>query len=260
MLTFQQLGKHGQLGNQLFQYALLLAVSEKTGYPFGVPYQNKSTNNYQHFAMPDGFPNLTAIDSSNYTGTKHNYVECDDDCWRYCPDVFSVTDDTNFAGYFQTEKYFAPYRERLLKEFAGLPIHRDRAHALLTQLRRNGSVVFVHVRRGDALNNTKLIQPTAAFYARAALHFPGANFVVLTDDKAWCRRYLYLPNFTFSPFTDKFDDLELMRAADGGIICSSTFSWWGAWLGYTTRKIVGPIRWTVRHQCDDVLPANWIGE
>ena len=36
MITFSQLGKHGRLGNQLFQYAALKGLSVKNGYDIGM--------------------------------------------------------------------------------------------------------------------------------------------------------------------------------------------------------------------------------
>jgi hypothetical protein len=42
MITFQRLGQLGQLGNQMFQYATLLAGALAKGYTFGVPYGNRS--------------------------------------------------------------------------------------------------------------------------------------------------------------------------------------------------------------------------
>ena len=32
MITFSKLGKYGRLGNQLFQYAILIVIREKIGY------------------------------------------------------------------------------------------------------------------------------------------------------------------------------------------------------------------------------------
>ena len=259
MITFQSLGRSGQLANQLFQYALLFAVSKRTGYDFGVPYKNVSTNKFEDFTLPYIFPNLTAKDSSDFI-SEYQYQEKDKDFWTFLPDVFDVKDNTNFNGYFQAEKYFLPHREDLLNEFTSLPIYSERASNVLSALRsKDRQVVFLHVRRGDALYNKSLVQPTISYYYQAVKHFPDAHFIILTDDRRWCRR-LRLHNMSFSPFVDKFDDFELMRQADGGIICSSTFSWWGAWLGNPQRKIVMPKKWSKTHSAGDILVDNWIKE
>ena len=52
----------GGLGNQMFQYATLLAVAKTRGVPFGVSFGNTSDNDYQHFCLPGVFPDLTARD------------------------------------------------------------------------------------------------------------------------------------------------------------------------------------------------------
>src|SRR6185369_14520348 len=123
MITFQRLGTHGQFGNQMFQYALILAISERTGFEFGVPYDVKSDNRYTHFALPDIFANLTAKDSSGRV-PKYHYQEPGVDFFTFRPDVFTVQDDTDFTGTFQAWQYFADHRARLLREFESAPQYR----------------------------------------------------------------------------------------------------------------------------------------
>ena len=246
---------------------MLLAVSLRRGFDFGVPLANTKTSAAKLcYALPQAYERLTAKDSSRQK-RKKVYTEARKDYWQYRPEVFDIADDTDLVGYFQAWKYLEPIKPRLREEFTAKQHYVNRAKNALEKLRTQAKglpVVFLHVRRGDALQNVLLVQPTPGYYQRAVRHFPeGSLFVILTDDWNWCQGNLpkVVPNMVRSPFQDKFDDMQLMHLTDGGIICSSSFSWWGAWLGDDKRTIVCPKRW-----CPPPLPQDeytlpyWIKE
>ena len=113
MITCNTLGTMGRLGNQMFQYATLYAIAKQNNYDFGVPRSKvNNTNEYSKFYLPEIF-NLSAKDSSN-TNNQKRFVEKKHD---YDPYIFSIEDDTDIWGYFQTEKYFKKYKEEIKKEF-----------------------------------------------------------------------------------------------------------------------------------------------
>jgi hypothetical protein len=238
MITCNVLGRKGQFGNQLFQYAALYAIANRSGYAHGVPYGNRSEDRYQHFALPDAFPNLTAQDSRQAPSPQIFHERAH---FAYDERTESLPDNTDLCGLFLAHRYFADFRTDLLREFVSPP---DRTARVAAYLRRLGQkpIAFMHVRRTDALENTGLLSPGVAYYQRAATLFPRTRIVVLSDDYGWCLKHLG-PELICSPFTDKFDDFELMRQADHGVISNSTFSWWGAWLGSPDRTIVAPAVW-----------------
>ena len=57
MITFNRLGRFGNIGNTLFQYSTLLGVGNKTGYNIQIPkhstYYNTDYENY-NFSIFDG--------------------------------------------------------------------------------------------------------------------------------------------------------------------------------------------------------------
>jgi hypothetical protein len=238
MITCNVLGRKGQFGNQLFQYAALYAIARRLGYSFGVPYSNRSEDRHQHFALPDVFPNLSAQDSRQATGQTGFYERVH---YAYDERTERLSDNTDICGLFLTYQYFHEFRTDLLQEFVP---STDRVARVTNFLRTLGDrpTVFMHVRRTDALTNAGLFSPDADYYCQAAAMFSTAQIVVLSDDYPWCREHLG-NDLIYSPFTDKFDDFELMRQADHGIISNSTFSWWGAWLGAPSRTIVAPAVW-----------------
>ena len=114
MITFNKLGIHGRLGNQLFQYSLIFSVSKKLNLSFGVPYKNKSKNEYSNFCLDEGFC-INALDSSSHL-SKNTFIQKK---WSFHFDdtVFKVRDDTDFEGFFQSEKYFKEFEKEIRKEF-----------------------------------------------------------------------------------------------------------------------------------------------
>jgi Glycosyl transferase family 11 len=54
-------------------------------------------------------------------------------------------------------------------------------------------------------------------------------------------------------------ELRLMAACRHHIIANSTFSWWGAWLGYHEQQVVtAPEPWiSTVSRCPDLIPSHW---
>jgi len=252
------MGCFGQLGNQMTQFAVLLAIAKKNGYDFGIPYATRSPLAKKHLALPDGFINLTAKDCSN-VNQRYEFEEHEANYWEYDPRVMEVKDQTNLLGYFQVERYILNVRDQLLLEFRSRGGVKQKVGNYLAGIRKlNKPIVFLHVRRGDALTNKLMVFPGKEYFKQAILQFPDSMFIVLTDDRRWCEDNLPpMQNWLFSPFLDKFEDLELMQQTDAGIIHNSTFSWWGAWLGDLNRKIVAPKRWNAKGKCE-IYHNSWI--
>jgi len=67
MITFSRLGRYGQLGNQMFQYATLKAISLKRGHVLKLPrvggqVKARDLIETEHFEFFDKVPELTATD------------------------------------------------------------------------------------------------------------------------------------------------------------------------------------------------------
>ena len=55
MITFNNLGRYGRMGNQMFQYATLYSIAKTRGYDFGIPYKMKSSNPYHNLCLDECF-------------------------------------------------------------------------------------------------------------------------------------------------------------------------------------------------------------
>lgn len=165
-------------------------------------------------------------------------------------------------GYFQSEKYFAHCREKILKEFGfKWELHKGWCS--------------VHVRRGDYLKYPDKHPVVTATYLNKAINYiisHGINqFIFFSDDIDWCRSYVQVGEWDdhitirYSEGLSETADLELMSCCEHNIISNSTFSWWGAWLNQNPDKIVvspskdnwfGPGNDNL--DTTDIIPDSWI--
>jgi hypothetical protein len=103
-----------------------------------------------------------------------------------------------------------------------------------------GTVIGVHVRRNDQLNNSErpwIREPPVSFFVKALRHFRNAysdaRFVVVSDDVAWCggqavfkgSDVIFLHNAS-SSFA-----FAVLHQSNHAILTIGTFGWWAAWLG-----------------------------
>lgn len=234
MISFKELGNMGRLGNQLFQIATTIgvAVRNNDNYVFP-PWPYESSFNLHNCFSPN-ISNTTIYRESGFT---------------YSPIPYQPNMD--LYGFFQSEKYF--------EDCKGL------IHSLLTPNVGYGiqyGCTSIHVRRGDYVNLTKEYeQLNMTYYSAAMQHIKSPNYIVFSDDIAWCKNYFIGGNYTFSEGKSVVEDLALMSSCEHNIIANSSFSWWGAYLNKNPSKIVvAPAKWfgpALPHNTKDLLPANW---
>ena len=234
-ITFAGLGRHGQLGNQMFQYAFLLGIKYKNNSTIIIDPQTKE-NSYL----------FTFFDLKEYElaefNPKNTYIETH---FPFNKEVFYVKEDTNFAGYFQTEKYFKHCSKKVRKEFTFKEELVERVTERLKEY-KDKNLVSLHVRRGDYLANpTYHPQPPNEYYYNAMDMLDDGNtvFVCVSNDIQWCKENLKRDNLVYE-MNDLIFDMCLISKCNNHIIANSTFSWWGAWLGNApNKKVIAPKIW-----------------
>lgn len=256
MITFTRLGQYGRLGNQMFQYALLRGVEAATGWTAKIP-----ADDIPGFRLPQIFelecPRLGVDDRVVHTFCEPSF--------RFHPEAFEVDDGTDFAGYFQSERYFAAVAHCVRREFRFRPAIAARADAAVAELRSSAPapLVSLHVRRGDYVGNPANIVCPLGYYERARAHLPAdALYIICSDDLDWCRDRFAGWTAWHCPLDDA-TTLAVMSRCDHHILAASTFSWWGAWLNPSpTKQIIAPRTWFGPAQAhldtSDLLPANWL--
>ena len=280
-VSFNGLGNEGRLGNQMFQYAFIRGMSKRYGYDFIIPDAN--ANRFDNYGLFDCFE----LEGCKTGEGSYPTLECRDTAFNQ-KFLDECTDNTNYSGVFQTEKYFANATEELRKDFT---FHKEILDPCQEFIDNVGDVIFLHVRRGNSNLVGKrgekwsyqLLQDyhplmKKEYYLEALSHFDESKkVIVLSDTIDWCKEQDWLQDdrFLFSDSSyEVFDDgasvpyidLCLMSLCSGGIIANSSMSWWGAWLQNDRGKVVAPYPWYGAKAynygnaelCDaDIIPERW---
>lgn len=236
---------YGRMGNFLFQVAAAMGYAWRHNLEFSIPSstRDKASNPIylQHLVNPKWDPRTPAHQIREHT---HGYQELPfKEHWR--------TRNIVLDGYWQSEKYFLEFRDRVLEAF-----HYPWQHVPGT--------VSVHVRRTDYIRLTQKHPPVGKeWYDMCMSQFPGAEFRFFSDDIRWCRmNWGMREDCKFSEGRTEEQDLVSITCCEHHISSASTFSWWGAWLNRNTQKrIIIPKNWFQpgyrKTDTKDIVPESW---
>lgn len=278
----------GQMGNQMFQYALYLslnAAGRATLLDDNSHWEHREAHikermNLHYRRAPGGgglkrffFNKFEAL--NRLLGTSAYWRERTAD---FHPDVltrrFCVLD-----GFWQSEKYFDDpgVCARLRRDFAcGEGRFESPDFARWFERIDSPRSVSLHIRRGDYLwkgNISTFSGICTDEYYRNAVEYilkadPEAEFYVFSDDKAYVRDYFSEERFPGVRFvivggTDgqlsDMDEFYLMRYCHHHILANSTFSWWAAWLDDRPDSLIlAPERWLADRDQKDIYTDRMI--
>ena len=276
MITNLKIGYGGRLGNQMFQYAMLMGVAAKTGWKVKIPYDNALATKADgcldlytgkwipyKFVLDDCFDmNIHWIENTaSIIGLRKQYKE---KFFHFDENVFNQGDFTDFDGYFQSYKYFEHIMPEIRKAFTFHSAIQMSALSLM-HWPMDKEVVSIHVRRGDYLGIPDILPVCESEYFEEALtHFTDKEytFVVFSDDIPWCKEafgdavYYSLSN---SPYVDMYT----MSMCNHHIITNSTFSLWAALLNTKeNKKVIAPKNWfgpkLASNDTKDLMPEGCI--
>jgi len=256
MITYPELGRTGQLGNQYFEIAATISVAVDNGESFGFPRWSCSHYNEDIKCSPPCHMAYDLLPVKSFLLDKlpdgPSYREPH---FHYAPIPYQP--NLRLGGYFQSEKYF--------KRHAGL------IRALLTP------ISFLIKERAPKTASIHITMPTGVYTRLPLSYYEKAidvmkesgveKFVVFCFDPVWCARQYSL--FDSSPFriveaAPLIEHLVGMMLCEHHIIANSTFSWWAAWLDPNPRKKVicpGKNWFSPAHthnKTDDLFPEEWI--
>ena len=262
MIGFNYLGRMGQLGNQMFQYAAVLGVAESIGTTAVIPKHDQ--------VVIDNLGNRLKIELDNAFDINPggrgfipalDWVETE---FTYDDKVFDIdpVKDTSLVGYFQTERYFKHIEDKVREEFQFKDSIVDDCENIVETFFDNP--IALHIRRGDYLiNAANHHNLTLKYYERALNEFePDRQVVIFTDDPKWIfdQPLFEGDRFIVSESEGPYHDLYMMTQCDDFIIANSTFSWWGAWLA-NRGKVIAPATWygpnNSHKSLKDLYPSHW---
>ena len=267
MLAFNHLGKLGQLGNQMFQYAALRGIAANKNYEWCIPNHNEvvvdSLGNKLRIELFDCFElyglnsnNISVLDQGHAPLVIEKQFHFDEDLYNFC------SNEVSLYGFFQSEKWFSAIKEQIREDFT----FRENILAPCKQIMGSiESPLSIHIRRGDFLiNSVNHHNLGIDYYEEALSHFDSnLQVIVFSDDPEWCSSQdLFVGDrFLISENNSSYIDMCLMSLCKYHIIANSTFSWWGAWLS-NSEKVIAPSKWfgpnNASKNTKDLYPDKWI--
>ena len=260
------------LGNQLFCIATVLGL----GFEYGV----KSIFNFSNEQLPyknNLFRNLT-FSNEIYASNFYKEPNFHYDKIKYTPNLL-------IDGYFQSEKYFSKYREKIIEIFKPSDENLKYIKNKWGDILKLNKKISIHIRRGDYLlpqySQHHPIQ-NMDYYQEAMNNFDNdSNFLIFSDDIEWAKNHFKGDNMHFitqnkiegNDVRDTLNiskgghpdyiELYLMSLCDNNIIANSSFSWWGAWLNNNpNKKVIAPKKWFGpaygNIKDNDLVPESWI--
>ncbi len=253
----------GGLGNQMFQHAYGLALKEK-GYDVAYDRTHLVPGTHREYSL-DGFNSEIPIKSSIALNDIPAHAVIYEAGMRYQEQYMNPPYGSLLIGYWQTEQYFKNAISKVLREFTPRFPLRALAEHWLDEIRHSCcDSAFLHVRRQDYVGLQHIHgMPSIQYYLDAVKALPAHTAVyVFSDDIPWCRQAFGDYRFHFVEGTNKFEDLQLMKACKHAILANSSFSWWGAYLGddQEGRTVITPKQWfnpAAGIDDTDIVPERW---
>lgn len=258
----------GGLGNILFQIAATISFSSIKKVKYSFP------NFEQHLQSLDRDtthnPSLKHAEEYKKFLNIHSEYPTEPLKTYYYP--FEYTDfippESKYIidGFFQSEKYFCNSRSKILDLFKPSKEIQDTINSKYSFFLEE-ETVSIHLRRGDFLNLPDHHPVQSVEYYESALSTIEQakkieNVIIFSDNIEWCKNNLKFKNSIFIENEKDYIELFLMSKCSNNIISNSSFSWWGAWLNNSAKKIVvAPKKWfgeKIRQETKDIIPESWI--
>lgn len=266
----------GGLGNQMFLYALYVAMQVK-----GI-HAKLDISLYNYVKMHNGYELGRIFNSPaklvNKNGLHLFFLRI---LLRFKPKYLLLIDygklnmevfttSCNYlAGYWQSEKYFEDCTTQVQQAFTFQNI--DEKNKQIAKEIQSYNSVSLHIRRGDYVGVKEYEGICTEDYYIKAIEYikkevDNPFFYIFSNDMEWSKKFIDKLNLpctfiTHNVGVDSYKDMYLMSRCKFNIVANSSFSWWGAWLNSYKRKIViAPKVWF--HSVDDkysnIVPEEWI--
>lgn len=273
---------NGGLGNQMFQYALYMALMQ-TGkkVQLDTSHINRDMTNmkrctiFEAFILDKEYPSLNSASNRIVchlynplfvllNGQYHEVL-----VGKYDEKV-STIDRGYLDGFWQTEKYFSKYRDSVFAAFQLKQSLPEKSNRILLDIQKESTPVSLHIRLGDYNTpaNRKIYGKicTEEYYNRAITYilsqYPNARFFLFSNDIEKAQSILPQIDYEIVDVNNEstgWADMYLMSQCKHNIIANSSFSWWGAWLNQNPDKIVvAPSKWLNTREMPDICPESWI--
>lgn len=152
------------------------------------------------------------------------------------------------SDFFQAEVFF---NKNIINEISIKKKYINEAKCYLSAIPDNFTKVFVHVRRGDYLNEVFIDEvgwdlPTKYYFKAINIiknNIDNPFFIFLSDDTDFVEKYFQNIDKKIISKNSMHVDLAIMTLCQAAIISNSSFSWWGAYLMNSRMITIAPKYW-----------------
>lgn len=276
MITFSKIGEHGRLGNQLFQIAILKAISLKNSYQIILPNNLDEREWHGQKCLLKNFK----LPSIKYGNIKIENKFFEKNGYQYDEEVFSTKDNTDFYGFFQNIKYYSNIQEELQKEFEIIDSIQNKINLILLKY-KNETSVSLHVRRGDASDGTNAHDSNWSndtsensimwnYYKNALKYIPKNSIIFIfsggsrngdnKNDIEWCKKNFKDERIVYLHDLNDIETFCFMKSCEININSFiSTFGWWASFLN-KNKNVIAPMNFHPGfnyYNLDDIYPSYW---
>lgn len=283
----------GGLGNQMFEYAMGLALSieKDTEYKLDTSHfdeYSKFPNETRRFFELDSFNSTLDIASkqeikqvkypypllSPILNLANSYLLAHGHI-KYPILIDRNSKNIYLDGYFQNEMYFKKYSDKIKKDFTLKKSLETEEYKRIEgdMLSSKNQSVSIHIRRGDYITNENTNRHHGVLgesYYLSAIETLKKKYEIIqeyifSDDVDWVKKNLLFldkdATYVSKGRLNSAQEIMLMSKCKNNIIANSSFSWWGAWLNQNKEKtVIAPKNWLRNgdgmHK--GIVPKEWI--
>lgn len=185
------------------------------------------------YDIPKGFENFTPRRESISFTQKKGLLKC----LRFIK-----------LGYFQSEKFFNP---DIVKSLVIRSKYLTAAEKFFKEIPKDANRVFVHIRRGDykefKIFGKSTVLPLCYFNSLIdffQINYPNSFFIFLSDEPEQIEiNFASLKNKKVSLNNNQGTDFAIITLCNSGILSTSSFGWWAAYLIKEKGIIFAPKYW-----------------
>jgi hypothetical protein len=246
----------------MFQYAFIKSMSIKHGRNFIIPPKKIFGKHYYlqlRSCIDDCFELNCERGLSDFPTLQESHFHFDSKIYE---NPFS--ENVDFLGYFQTEKYFKNVEKEIREGFTFKEEIYSPTKEQFDSIIGNGSAISLHIRRTDYTTNPNHPTQSIEYYHQALNELDhNLSVIIMSDDPEWCKTQEIFSGdrFLISEGGNCYVDLCLMTLCDYHIIANSSFSWWGSWLA-KSKKVIAPKNWfggsSINYNTEDLYYSDTI--
>jgi len=266
-----------RMGNQLFQYAFIKALSEKLDTSFFLNDKIEKIIASDYFHLEGYNPVLNPLKRIYFKlkrgnlFTHQNTVAID----AYSDTVLAgLSNQVIYGGYFQSELFFKNIADKISGYIRVKEKYKKEFNSLYKNTFSNNKVIAVHIRRGDYLNlgywwtenmgSNNLTLPLD-YYMNCLDQLKDKHnhkIIFVSDDIEFVRdNFGHIKNAEFAS-NSMIIDFQMIMNADVCILANSSFAWWAAYLNPKKSKLVFcPEYWLgfkiKREYPEHIIPESW---